>query len=123
MVKSFNKNNLFTPVQYGFRSKYSCTYATVEVTDFIRGKIDEKMNGEAFFIDLQKAFDSLDHRILISKLSNYGCRGPIYNIMVDYLSCRSQYVFANGSKSNIAEIAIGVPQGSFRIPDTHQYFT
>ena len=53
----------------------------------------------------------------ILKLIIYGFRGPIYNIMVDYLSCRSQqYVFANGSKSNIAEIITGVPQGSVVAP-------
>ena len=86
MIKFFNKNNLFTPAQYGFRSKYSCAHAIIEVTDFIRGEIDKKSKGKACFIDLQKAFDSLDHQILFSKLSNYGFRGPIFHILVDYFS-------------------------------------
>ena len=112
MVKFFNKNNLFTPVQYGFRKTSSCAHAIAEVTDFIRGEIDKKSSGISCFIDLQKAFDSLDHGILLAKLSNYGFRGPIYNIMVDYLSNRSQYVYVNGNRSDIAKITTGVPQGS-----------
>ena len=64
------------------------------------------------FFDLQNAFDSLDHRILFSKLSNYGFRGPFYNTMVDYVSCGLHYVFANGIKSNIAKLTTRVPQES-----------
>ena len=112
MVKFFNKNNLFTPVQYGFRKKSPCAHAIAEVTDFIRGEIDKKSSRISCFTDLQKFFDSLDHGILLAKLSNYGFRGPIYNIMVDYLSNRSQYVYANGNRSDIAKITTGVPQGS-----------
>ena len=112
MVKFFNKNNIFTPAQYGFRPKYSCAHAIAEITDFIRDEIDKKSNGIACFIDLQKAFDSLDHKILLAKLRNYGFRGPIYNIMVDYLSSRSQYVFVNVNRSDIAEIVTGGPKWS-----------
>ena len=90
MVKIFNKNNLFTPVQYGVRKKSSSAHAIAEVTDFIRGEIDEKSSEISCFIDLQKDFDSLDHGILLAKLSNYGFRGrPIPDIMVDYHSNRS----------------------------------
>ena len=99
-------------MQYGFRKKSSCAHAIAEVADFIRGEIDKKSSGISCFIDLQKAFDSLDHGILLAKQSNYGFRGPIYNIMVDYLSNRSQYVYANGNRSDIAKITTGVPQGS-----------
>ena len=63
MVKFFNKNNLFTPVQYGFRPKYSCAHAFAEITDFIRDEIDKKSNGRACFFDLKKVFDSLKHKI------------------------------------------------------------
>ena len=107
-----NKNNLFTRAQYGFRPKYSCASAIAEITDFIRDEIDKKTNGIACFFDLEKTFDSLDLKILLAKLNNYGFRGPIYNIMVDYLSNRSQYVFVNGNRSDVAEIVTGVPQGS-----------
>ena len=81
-------------------------------TDFIRDEIDKKSNGIACFIDLQKIFDSLNHNILLAKLNNYGFRCPIYIIIVDYLSSRSQYVFVNGKWSDISKIATGVTKGS-----------
>ena len=112
MVKFFNRNSLFTPVQYGFRRKSSCAQAIVEVTDFNTGEIDRKSSGFSCFFDLQKVFDSLDYGILLEKLSNYGFSGPIYYMMVYYLSNRSQYAYANGNRSDFAKITTGVPQGS-----------
>ena len=76
----------------------------------------KKSSGTSCFNDQQKAFDSLDHKILLTKLSNYGFSGPIYNRMVDYLSNRSQYVYANGNRSDIAKITTGVPQRSVLCP-------
>ena len=108
----FTKHNLFTPAQYGFRPKYSCSHAIAEITDFIRYEIDKKSNGIACFIDLQKACDAVNYKMLLVKLSSYGFSGPIYNIMDDYLSSRSQYVIKNGNRCDIAEIVTGDPQGS-----------
>ena len=53
-----------------------------------------------------------DHGILLANLSNYGFRDPLYNIMIDYLSNGSQYVYANGNRSDIAKSTTAVPQGS-----------
>ena len=58
----------------------------------MRRELDQKSSGQVCFIDLQKAFDSLNHEILLEKLKNYGHRGPIHNILADYLSQRFQYV-------------------------------
>ena len=58
----------------------------------MRRELDQKSSGQVCFIDLQKAFDSLNHEILLEKLKNYGYRGPIHNILADYLSQRFQYV-------------------------------
>ena len=96
-------------MQYGFRKKTSSAHAKAEIIDFIRGEIDKKSSGISCFIDLQKAFDSLDHGILLAKQSNFGFRGPIYKIMIDYFSNRSQYVYANGNWSDNAKITTGVP--------------
>ena len=68
------------------------------------------------FIDLQKAFDSLNHEILLEKLKNYGYRGPIHNILADYLSQRFQYVSIRKTNSPTREIRTGVPQGSILGP-------
>ena len=54
-------------MQYGFRNKMSCTGAIGAITDYIRDVIDRKLNGQACFIDLQKAFDTIDHKLLLKK--------------------------------------------------------
>ena len=71
--------------------------------------------GSAFnicFIDLQKAFDTVNHEILLTKLEHYGIRGTVLDWFKSYLSDRIQYVSVNGSNSSYLSITCGVPQGS-----------
>ena len=82
----------------------------------IRDKIDQKESGVSCFIDFQKAFDSIDHRILLQKLADYGFRGPILKILEDYLKNRFQYVQVKNIKSSKLPIKFGVPQGSILGP-------
>ena len=63
-------------------------------------------------MDLQKAFDTVDHQILLAKLNHYGIRGVSNDWFKSYLSNRSQYVSINGYDSGLAAINCGVPQGS-----------
>ena len=70
MMKFCEKNNIITKNQYGFRSRRSCADAIATVTEFMRSEIDSKSTGQASFIDLQKAFDTLDHKILLEKEKN-----------------------------------------------------
>ena len=116
MVSFFNKKGLFTTKQYGFRSRKSCAQAITKITDYMRRELDQKSSGQVCFIDLQKAFDSLNHEILLEKLKNYGYRGPIHNILADYLSQRFQYVSIRKTNSPLREIRTGVPQGSIPGP-------
>ena len=88
----------------------------MSITDFIRTEIDRKSLGQACFIDLQKAFDTLDHNILLQKLDKYGYRGPIHDMMKSYLSDSWQYVDMNGKDRNQKRIITGVPQGSILGP-------
>ena len=82
----------------------------------MRRELDQKSSGQVCFIDLQKAFDSLNHEILFEKLKNYGYRGPIHNILADYLSQRFQFVSIRKTNSPSREIRTGVPQGSILGP-------
>ena len=72
----------------------------MQVTKYIREKIHSRTNGHVCFIDLQKAFGTLDHYMLIQKLEKYGYRGPFLEIMKSYLSVRRQYVITKSTSSN-----------------------
>ena len=64
------------------------------------------------FIDLTKAFDTVDHNILLDKMHNYGIRGNVHNLFKSYLSNRQQYVKVNDTNSEMRLVKCGVPQGS-----------
>ena len=64
------------------------------------------------FIDLKKAFDTVNHKILVRKLNHYGIRGLPLKLIESYLSNRKQYVYINATASNLLSINMGVPQGS-----------
>ena len=100
-----HKCNIFYPNQYGFRHKHSTLHAVTKlVTDIVQSK-DKTDSTVSVFLDLSKAFDTIHHDILLSKLEFYGLRGI-------YLYEIRQYVTYNGTQSNTLEMSCGVPQGS-----------
>ena len=112
MYKFFSDNDLIYPLQFGFRHKYSTVHALISLTENIRKNLDEDNIGCGIFVDLQKAFDTVEHDILLSKLEHYGIRGLANEWFISYLSNRKQYVSINGYDSNLADVKFGVPQGS-----------
>ena len=98
--------------QFGFRKKNSTIYALIEITERIKESIDNGKFGCGIFIDLKKAFDTVNHKILLTKLEHYGIRNEIFKWFESYLTGRKQYVFFNGESSDLKEITCGVPQGS-----------
>jgi hypothetical protein len=112
-VNSFlDTHNLLYNFQYGFR-KYSGTdVALVETADMINGSIDDGLYVCALFLDLRKAFDTVDHGLLLDKLNYYGFRGKSHDIVKSYLSNRKQFVSVNGATSMCSLVKCGVPQGS-----------
>ena len=107
-----NECNLFYSLQFGFRHKHSTNHALIKITELIRKAIDNKKIACGVFIDLQKAFDTVNHKILLQKLKHYGIRGVAYNLFESYLNSRYQYVSINGNFSQKRLITHGVPQGS-----------
>ena len=106
------KNNLIYERQFGFRSNYSTNHALLSITERIKGLVDSGNYVCGVFVDLEKAFDTVNHTILCEKLKFYGFRGKLNNLIQSYLSDRNQYVSINGFESDIKRISCGVPQGS-----------
>ena len=98
--------------QYGFRKSNSTTFALVEITDKIKKILDEDNYVIGIFLDLTKAFDTVNHEILLYKLYKYGIRGHANNFFVSYLTERKQYICINGVNSSTKQINCGVQQGS-----------
>ena len=106
------KNKCIYELQFGFRAAHSTTHALNDLTEDIRKAIDNNSFSVGVFIDLQKAFDTVDHDILIKKLDHYGIRGSANAWFKSYLSDRKQYVTINGVDSELKSMKYGVPQGS-----------
>ena len=104
-------NSIFTR-QFGFRKSHSTSHVLINIVERIRSKLDKGEFGCGVFVDLQKAFDTVDHEILLSKLNHYGIRGLANQWFRSYLSERSQFVSIGISKSISKSIRHGVPQGS-----------
>ena len=112
----FQSNKLFYSSQYGFRTQHSTEYATLEVIDRIVTSMDKNDIPLNVYIDLSKAFDTLDHQILLHKLSHYGINGIALDLMQSYLTNRKQYVEIENVKSETVVLKTGVPQGSILGP-------
>jgi len=102
--------------QYGFQQKTSTYMAIVNVTEEITKSIDSKCFSIGVFIDLAKAFDTVNHSILLLKLSNYRLRGTPLNLINSYLTSKMQYVAIKEAQSSVLPIECGIPQGSILGP-------
>ena len=96
----------------GSEKNHSTEHALIELVDQIRTSIGENKMTCGIFIDLSKAFDTVNHQILLHKLEHYDICGKALELFKSYLSNRKQYVQIDQSKSNTLPIACGVPQGS-----------
>ena len=98
--------------QYWFREGFSTEHAIVDIVSAIQSNMDKLLFTCRIFIDLKKAFDTVDHQILLNKLNHYGLRGIIKNWFESFLCNRSQTLEINKQLSDATLISNGVPQGS-----------
>ena len=112
----FQINSIINSRQYGFRPQHSCEHALLDAKNTILGALHRKQIALLLLIDFSKAFDMVDHTILLGKLSKYGIRGPALQWISSYLHDRTQYVSVNGAISSTMHLKYGVPQGSILGP-------
>ena len=120
IVAFCEKYNVISNMQHGFRAKRSTETAIFEFTNAISGSLDTGNLTEGLFLGLSKAFDCIDHSILLSKISLCGPRGKCWDWISSYLSNRFQFVTNKyktsqsiaSSKSDPLPVTSGVPQGS-----------
>ena len=110
------EHNLLFESQYGFRKLHSTDLAALELIDRINKQIDQRKIPFSIFLDLSKAFDTLNHDILMKKLHYHGVRNNTLNWFHSYLTNCAQYTEYNETKSSLLEIETGVPQGSILGP-------
>ena len=116
VYKFLREHNLITSEQFGFRPNLSTNIALTRVTEEILLNIDNKLTIGAVFIDLRKAFDTVDHTLLIAKLENIGFSVPVINWITSYLSSRTVVTSINNITSTPKPVTVGVPQGSILGP-------
>ena len=109
-------NNLISNSQFGFRKKHSTIHPLIHFIDHVSSALDKKEHTLAIFCYLRKAFDTVNHQILISKLHKLGIRVAELCWFQDYLLNRKQLVHINCSNSHLLEILISVPQGLILSP-------
>ena len=110
------KNNLICKNQFGFRPKHSTQHAVISLVNNITNSLDTRDIVIGVFLDLKKAFDTMDHTILLKKLYAYGIRSNAHKWLTSYLTGRTQYVVYDGHKSSTLNLTCGVPQGSILGP-------
>lgn len=113
LLNYLEMNNFFYSKQYGFRKGSSTQTAVLELVEELSDTIDRRKKiAGCLFLDLSKAFDTIDHGFLLRKLDAYGVRGLPNELFRSYLNGRKQTVLINGHRSDDRKIEIGVPQGS-----------
>ena len=112
LVSFFDKHQVIYRKQFGFRKKHSTVHAlNTAITQIVNG-LNKNQTVAGVFLDFSKAFDTIQHNILLDKLENYGIRGILLKLLEDYLKNRQQTVFNGNMCSELLPVTAGVPQGS-----------
>ena len=109
-------HQILCSLKFGFRANHSINHATVNITETIKNSLDNHKIGCGILFDLKKAFDMVNHDVLLMKLDYYGISGAALEWFRPNLNNRKQFVCINWSNSHTLNKTSGVPQGSVREP-------
>ena len=112
VYRFLSKYSVLSDDQFGFRSRKSTCHAMLNLLQYLYPSLDSSNCIASVFLDFSKAFDSVDHSILLRKMYFYGFRGFIHDWFKSYLTGRTQHVLLGNISSANAPITLGVPQGS-----------
>ena len=112
LEKFLSRNNVVTEHQFGFCQGYSTEMAVADLCSTLQRNNDDGYFTCSIFVDLSKAFDTVNHNILLNKLEKYGIRNNMYQLLCSYLNNRKEYTECNNVKSDLKTVLCGVPQGS-----------
>ena len=112
MVAHLEGNKLLNKNQHGFRAQMSCMTQLIDHVDHVLKCLSNGDEVDSIYLDFAKAFDKVDHKILLAKVRRYGIRGKVYKWIKEFLSNRVQTVLVEGKKSSFLSVLSGVPQGT-----------
>ena len=112
LMRHFENNKLFIDSQHGFRKGRSCMTQLIEVMDYVTSEVDKNSSVDIEYLEFQKAFDTVPHIRLITKLKAYGIEGNLLRWIQDFLHNRKQRVVLNGKHSEWVNVTSGIPQES-----------
>ena len=112
LVCFLEKNHIFSSKQHGFRKGRSCLTQLLQHMDFLFQNYMDNSETDVIYLDYAKAFDKVDHSILLEKIKAYGIEGKVYTWIEQFLCGRTQTVVVDGKKSLTEPVISGVPQGT-----------
>ena len=112
LILHIESNNLLSDNQHAFRSGRSCLSQLLQHIEYVLETLEKKCNIDVIYLDFSKAFDKVDHSILMQKVKQFGIQGKIYTWLENFLSNRYQQVIVDGILSNKEQVISGVPQGT-----------
>lgn len=116
LISFLEHHNLLTACQNGFRKNKSTITAIEQLCEYIYNSLNNKQQPIALFFDLSRAFDTVDHNLLLEKLFRFGIRGVAHEWITSYLNNRKQAVVIGSYQSDVRDVTTGVPQGSILGP-------
>ena len=112
IMEHLQNHSVLSDFQHGFRPGYSCQTQLIDFIENIQHAMDQQKQVDVILLDFSKAFDTVPHQCLLTKLAHYGIKGDIYKWINFWLSQCTQHVVVDGESSELVRVESGVPQGT-----------